>query len=159
MVSDKIAKCNVKVFWCIRHSDGQPAYSDTDHYINSLFMVVAFSLFARIVGRMFDHWFSTWAFLVRFEVEISSHTLIALFMPGSVHSGSPSWFACGWVFPDKLHVCSFLDRFQQYAWTMALLAHSHWVGSRVYACLGVTGHLHFWQSDRGLLCATAVTLR
>ena len=29
--------------------------------------------------------------------------------------------------------------------------------SRVYACLGVTCHLHFWQNDRGLLHATAVT--
>ena len=29
-------------------------------------------------------------------------------------------------------------------------------GSRVYACLGVTCHLHFWQNDRGLLRDTAV---
>ena len=28
----------------------------------------------------------------------------------------------------------------------------------VYACLAVTCHLHFWQNDRGLLHATAVTL-
>ena len=28
---------------------------------------------------------------------------------------------------------------------------------KVYACLAVTCHLHFWQSDRGLLRATAVT--
>ena len=28
----------------------------------------------------------------------------------------------------------------------------------MYACLGVTCHLHFWQNDRGLLRATAVTL-
>ena len=27
----------------------------------------------------------------------------------------------------------------------------------MYACLGVTDHLHFWQSDRGLLRATVVT--
>ena len=26
-----------------------------------------------------------------------------------------------------------------------------------YACLAVTCHLHFWQNDRGLLRATAVT--
>ena len=30
-------------------------------------------------------------------------------------------------------------------------------GSRVYACLGVTCHLHSLQTDRGLLRATAVT--
>ena len=28
---------------------------------------------------------------------------------------------------------------------------------KVYACLTVTCHLHFWQNDRGLLRATAVT--
>ena len=28
---------------------------------------------------------------------------------------------------------------------------------KVYACLAVTCHLHFWQHDRDLLCATAVT--
>ena len=28
---------------------------------------------------------------------------------------------------------------------------------KVYACLAVTCHLHFWQNDCGLLCATAVT--
>ena len=37
------------------------------------------------------------------------------------------------------------------------IAHSNLVGSRVYVCLGVICHLHFWQNDRGLLCATAVT--
>ena len=36
----------------------------------------------------------------------------------------------------------------------------HFMQSRickVYACLAVTCHLRFWQNDRGLLCATAVT--
>ena len=28
----------------------------------------------------------------------------------------------------------------------------------MYACLGITCHLHFWQNDRGLLRATTVTL-
>ena len=38
--------------------------------------------------------------------------------------------------------------------------HSHQsdcVTSRMYACVSVTGHLHFWQNDWGLLHATAVT--
>ena len=26
----------------------------------------------------------------------------------------------------------------------------------MYACLGVTCHLHVWQNDQGLLCATAI---
>ena len=45
-----------------------------------------------------------------FKVEISLRTLIPLFMPGSVHGGSVSWDNCGWMFPDKLLVSSFLDR-------------------------------------------------
>ena len=31
------------------------------------------------------------------------------------------------------------------------------LGQRVYACLGVTCHLHFWQNGRGLLRDSAVT--
>ena len=37
------------------------------------------------------------------------------------------------------------------------LAHSNFVRSRVYTCLGVTCNLHFWQNDRGLLRATVIT--
>ena len=48
------------------------------------------------------------------------------------------------------------DRLPHYALT-AQSAHSDFVGSRVYTCLSVTCHLHFWQNGRGLLCATAVT--
>ena len=47
---------------------------------------------------------------------------------------------------DELHVSSFPDRFPYYACTAAQSA--HFIGSRVYACLGVTCHLHFWQNDR-----------
>ena len=36
-------------------------------------------------------------------------------------------------------------------------SHSDFVGSRVYACLDVTCHLHYWQNDQGLLSATAET--
>ena len=58
------------------------------------------------------------------------------------------------MFPDELRVSSFPDGFPHSAWT----AHSDFDGSKVYACLGVTCQLHFWQNDRGLLLATAVTL-
>ena len=37
-----------------------------------------------------------------FKVQISLCTLIPLFRPESVHSGSVSWDDCGWVIPDKL---------------------------------------------------------
>ena len=70
-------------------------------------------------------------------------------MPGSVHIGSASWDDCGRMFPYKLRVSSFPDRFPHYAWTAARSAHSDFVGSRVYSCLDVTCYLHFWQNDRG----------
>ena len=41
------------------------------------------------LGRMFDNLFHACAFFF-FLVEISSHTLIPLLRPGSVHSGSGS---------------------------------------------------------------------
>ena len=115
----------------------------------------SFSLFA----RMFGEWpfMPCLHFFFFLEVEISSRTLIPLFMPGSVHSGSASWDDCGQMFLDKLRVSSFLERFPHYAWTVTYSAHSDFVGSRVCACLGVTCHLHFWLRDQGLLHATAVT--
>ena len=91
------------------------------------------------------------------KVEISSRPLIPLFRPGSVHSGWATWDDCDQMFPDELRVSSFPDRFLHYAWTATQSAHSDFDESRVYACLGATCHLHFWQNDRGLLRATAVT--
>ena len=99
-------------------------------------------------------------FFLLLEVEISLCTLIPLFRSGSTHSGSVTCSAsqdCGRVFPDKLCVSLFLDRFPHYAWTASWSANSDFVGSRVYTFLGVTCHLHFRQNDWGLLHATAVT--
>ena len=111
--------------------------------------------------RMFDNSFlacaSFFFSFFFFKVEVSSHTLIPLCRPGSVHSGSARWDDCDWVFPDEFHVSSFPDRFLHYAWTAALSAHSDFVWSKMYVCLGVTYHLHFWQNDQGLLHATVVT--
>ena len=44
------------------------------------------------------------------------------------------------------------DRFQHYAWTAALLAHSHFIWSRVYASLSETCYLHFGQNDGSFTC-------
>ena len=108
-------------------------------------------------GRLFDHSFPTCAFFFFFKVEISLGTPLQLFMPGSVHSGSASSHVCGRVFPDMLRVSSFPDRFPHHAWTAAYSAHSDFDRSRVYTCLGVNCHLHFWHNNRGLLRATTVT--
>ena len=52
-------------------------------------------------------------------------------------------------------------RFRMGSYTMPGQRHSQStptsLGSKMCACLGVTCHLHFWQNDRGLLRATAVT--
>ena len=101
---------------------------------------------------MFDHSFPACSFFFLsffFNVKISSRTLITLFRPGSVHSGSASWDDCDWVFADELRVNSFPDRFPHYACTAAQSAHFGFVGSRVDTCLGVTCHQHFWQEWPG----------
>ena len=91
-------------------------------------------------------------------MEISSSTPIPLYRPGSVHSGLASWDNCGWMFPVELYVSSFPDRFPHCARTTAKSAYSNFDdGSRVYACLGVTGHLHFWQNDWVFLRANMAT--
>ena len=60
-------------------------------------------------------WETIWSFIpclcffffFFFEVDISSCTLILLFMQRSAHSGLASWDDCGRMFPDKLCVGSF----------------------------------------------------
>ena len=68
-----------------------------------LFFVVTFKLWQRLCGRGFflpggilGLWFNN-----SFPT-INSRTLIPLFRPGSVHSGSASWDGCATVFPDNL---------------------------------------------------------
>ena len=53
-------------------------------------VVVALFLACEDSGRIFDHSYPAFAFFFFFRVESSSRTLIPLFMPGSVHSGSAS---------------------------------------------------------------------
>ena len=50
-----------------------------------------------------------------FKVEITSCTLIPLFMPESVHGGSAGCDDRGRMFSDKLCVSLFPDRFPHYA--------------------------------------------
>ena len=78
--------------------------------------MMAFYLLARILGTCSTiprlHFFDLYL-----EVEITSRTLISLFVPGSIHSGSSSRDDCGQMFPYESRVSSFPDRFQHYAWT------------------------------------------
>ena len=102
-------------------------------------VVVALSSLARILGECSTtHPPPPFApppffFCFFFEAEISSRMLIPLFMSESVHSGSENRDDCSRMFPDRLRVSLFPDRFPHYAWTEALSAHSDFFGSKVYA--------------------------
>ena len=123
--------------------------------LKTTIVLVAFCMLARILGECLTiHSPPVPFFSLSGDY---SCTLIPLFRPGSIHSGSASWDNCGQMFPDKLHASLFPGRFAHYAWTVAQSSHIDFIGSKVYVCLGVTSHLHFWQNDRGLLHATAVT--
>ena len=147
--------------WCARDTRQSRAHIQADIGISGGGVCLACEEF----GRMFNHYppphppqthTHTHPALF-FKVDISSSTLILLFMPGSVQSGWATWDNCGRMFPDELRVRSFPGRFSHYAWSAAKSVHSDFVGSREYACLGVTCHLYFWQNGWGLLRATAVT--
>ena len=60
-----------------------------------------------------------------------------------------------WLVPHKTAAVSAQGLFTPYSHAPCHFMHSHI--RKVYACLAVTCHLHFWQNDRDLLCATAVT--
>ena len=62
------------------------------------------------------------------------------------------------MFPEKLRVSSFLDRFLTLYLNSGIDSPRRLRWAKVYTCLDVTCHLHFWQIDRGLLRATAVTV-
>ena len=85
-------------------------------------VVVAFSSLVRIRGECLTIYSlpallkKIFFYVVVVEMDFSSCTLIPLFMLGSVHNGSTSWDDCGWMFPNKLHVSSFLDRFPHCAY-------------------------------------------
>ena len=75
-------------------------------------------------------------------------------MPGLVHSGSASWDDCVRMFPDKLSVNSFPNKALCLDSSIVSPLRLRWVkGGCVFRC-----NLHFWQNDRGLLHATAITL-
>ena len=74
-----------------------------------------FFLACKEFGRMTIH--SPPVLFFYFLVEISLHKLIPLSRPGSVHTGSASQDDCDRMFPDKLHVGLFPERFPHSAWT------------------------------------------
>ena len=70
-----------------------PPSLERNNGLQALYGCGGFFLVCENFGRMFDHSFAACAVVylfIYFEVEISSGTLIPLFVPGSVHSGSAS---------------------------------------------------------------------
>ena len=56
--------------------------------------------------------------------------------------------------------CYHLGTCSAYTIQLCISVQSHFIQShtgRVYVCLAVTCHLHFWRNDRDILCAAAVT--
>ena len=105
----------VDILLCLRWKSLASSQAAQNH-----FFVVDFFLAREDFWRMFEHSFPAFAFLfLYFEVEISSRTLTPLFLPGSVHSGSTGWDDRGRMFPDKVRVSSFPDKFPHCAWTAA----------------------------------------
>ena len=105
MVSWRGLAGELRSFWevCSPHT--------IEHSLNSSSIMSWWWLFPRVRG----FWVNVQQFipaLFFFKVEISSRTLIPLFRPGSVHSGSASGDDCDRVFPDELHVNS-LPRYSQ----------------------------------------------
>ena len=63
--------------------------------------------------------------------------------------------ALAWLVPHETAVISAQALCTPYNHAPCHFMQSHI--RKVYACLAVTCHLHFWQNYRDLLCATAVT--
>ena len=103
-----------------------------------------------LVGR-FDDSFPTCAFFLLLKWKLAHAHQFHSFSQDQFRNVLASRDNCGQVFPDELRVSSF----PHYAWT-TWSAHSDFIGSRLYAYLGVTCHMHLCKNDRGLLCAKAV---
>ena len=140
----------VKVCFCLE----QPSNLEFIHIClfspAAMVVVVAFSSRARILGECSTIYSPTALFFFLFKVEISSRKLIPLFRPDQSTLAQR----------DETTVtdCSLASC----VWARFLID-SHTLpeqrldGSRVYASLGVTCHLHFWQNNRDFVRATAVT--
>ena len=105
-------------------------------------LLVAFSSLVRILGECTTIHPQPVLFSFSFlMVKISSCTLQFLSLCQDQSTVAQQAETSGQMFPDKLCVSSFPDRFPHYAWIAAKSAHSDFVGSRVYAYLGVTCYL------------------
>ena len=128
-------------------SDGQSHRTvSTNH--NLRLMIACIALFSALLTRLtaLALWFcmSDWLFVARF--------FVCLFL--NIHR-SAVLSALAWLVPHETAAVS-----ARILCTPYNHAPSHFMQNRirkVYVCLAVTCHLHFWQTDLDLLRATAVT--
>ena len=114
-------------------------------------LVVAFFSLVRIMGNgSANHLFR---FLFQSRPVCTQH--YTLTREASVHSVAANLGDCGRAFPGELRVSPFpwsVPTLQAFtAWSV----HSVSAGCRMYACLAVTSHLHFWQNVQCPSCVTA----
>ena len=79
---------------------------------------------------------------------------------GDQSTVAQQWDECGWMFPDKLHVSLFPNRFSHYAWTVDRVSPLwlHWVkGVCVFGCnLPPALFAELWGSFTCHCCNTVV---
>ena len=96
------------------------------------------------------------ALLSRFTALACGSTLVTSFISRflNIHRDGVLT-ALAWLVPHETAAVSAQDLCTPYNHIPCHFMQSHI--HKVYACLAVTCHLHFWQNDRDLLRATAVT--
>ena len=107
-------------------------------------MIAYIALFSALLSRLTAFaWGSTWV-----------TSLVALFF---FFDYPPRWYTYSAGMAGATWNCSRLSTSPVY--TIQPIP-CHFMQShirKVYVCLAVTCHMHFWQNDRDLLCATVVT--
>ena len=127
-----------------------------------LFLLVWFSCFNDSVCVLIDWLMITYialfsALLSRFTALAYGSTCVTSFLIArflNIHR-SGVLTALAWLVPHETAAVSAQVLCTPYNHALCHFMQSHI--RKVYACLAVTCHLHFWQNDRDLLRATAVT--
>ena len=106
-----------------------------------------------IDDRLYSAILRSWADSLRSHVVL--HEWLAFYSAFLNIHRSGVLTALAWLVPHETAAISAQVLCTPYNHAPCHFMHSHI--RKVYACLAVTCHLHFWQNDRDLLRATAVT--
>ena len=114
-------------------------------------MMADVALFSALLSRLTALLSRLTALLSRLTALVRGSTWVTSFR-------APFWISTEVVYLQRWHETAAVSA--QVLCTSYDHAPCHFMQShvlKVCACLAVTCHLHFWQNDRDLLCATAVT--